>query len=202
MLFRKSFLEGIRSGAITLAFRRWQRPSVRAGGSLLTPIGQLDIESVERVSSNRITAADARRAGYESRELLLQELQQRTQGEIYRIELGSLRPDPRVALRKIPATTGSALRSLRDGLRRLDARAIDGGWTLRTLEVLSAHPGVRAGDLCARVGQDREQFKRNVRKLKKLGLTESLGTGYQLSPRGKAILGSLLSDRDESSARE
>ncbi len=78
MLFRKSFLEGIRSGEITLAFRRWKRPSVRAGGSLLTPIGQLDIESVERVTSNRITTADARRAGYASREPLLKELQQRT----------------------------------------------------------------------------------------------------------------------------
>lgn len=202
MLFRKSFLEGIRTGEITLAFRRWRRPSVRAGGSLLTPIGQLAIESVERVTSNRITAADARRAGYESRELLLKELQERTEGEVYRIELGPLRPDPRVALRKTPVAPGTALRSLRDGLSRMDARAVDGAWTLRTLEVLGAHPGVRASELCGRVGQDREQFKRNVRKLTKLGLTESLGTGYRLSPRGRAILGSLLSDREDASARE
>jgi hypothetical protein len=31
----------------------------------------------------------------------------------------------------------------------------------------------------------------NVRKLKHLGLTESLGTGYRLSPRGEALLDSL-----------
>jgi hypothetical protein len=31
-------------------------------------------------------------------------------------------------------------------------------------------------------------FKRNVRKLKELGLTESLDIGYRLSPRGRALL--------------
>ena len=31
-------------------------------------------------------------------------------------------------------------------------------------------------------------FKRDVRKLKELGLTESLETGYRLSPRGRALL--------------
>ncbi len=31
-------------------------------------------------------------------------------------------------------------------------------------------------------------FKTNVRKLKALGLTESLEVGYRLSPRGRAFL--------------
>ena len=37
---------------------------------------------------------------------------------------------------------------------------------------------------------DRERlaFKRDVRKLKELGLTESLDVGYRLSPRGRAVL--------------
>ncbi len=30
-------------------------------------------------------------------------------------------------------------------------------------------------------------FKRDVRKLKELGLTESLDTGYRLSPRARAL---------------
>jgi hypothetical protein len=37
-------------------------------------------------------------------------------------------------------------------------------------------------------GLDTHAFKLNVRKLKNLGLTESLGTGYRLSPRGAAVL--------------
>ena len=36
--------------------------------------------------------------------------------------------------------------------------------------------------------QDRPAFKINVRKLKEMGLTESLDTGYRLSPRGEALL--------------
>ena len=35
---------------------------------------------------------------------------------------------------------------------------------------------------------DRPAFKLNVRKLKALGLTESLEVGYRLSPRGAAFL--------------
>lgn len=81
------------------------------------------------------------------------------------------------------------LASLRAQLDRLDARSADGPWTRRTLEVLAKHPGVRAGDLCDLVGQEKMRFKLSVRRLKGLGLTESLGTGYRLSPRGEALLG-------------
>ena len=45
-----------------------------------------------------------------------------------------------------------------------------------------------AGDLAPRMNQEMLPFKRNVRKLKNLGLTESLKVGYRLSPRGRAYL--------------
>jgi hypothetical protein len=64
MIFRQKFLDGIRDGTVTLAFRRWRRPSVRAGGTLLTAVGQLEIVSVGEVAMTRISDADARRAGY------------------------------------------------------------------------------------------------------------------------------------------
>ena len=188
MLFREEFLDGIRAGTVTLAFRRWRRPTVRAGGTLLTPVGQLSIVSVDQVAASRISKADAQSAGYESRAALLEELDRQTDGEIYRIELGSLVPDPRVALREKRVGDEAELETLRTRLDRLDARAATGAWTLRTLEILRDHPGVRAGDLCTLLGMDKEPFKINVRKLKDLGLTESLGTGYRLSPRGEALL--------------
>ncbi len=188
MLFRSDFLDGIRRGAITLAFRRWQRPTVKSGGTLLTAIGQLSIKSVEPITLEQITPAQARRAGYTSRQALLDELNQRSGGRVYRIALGPLQADPRIALRTSRATSNAEIASLRARLARLDARSPDGPWTSRTLEVLRAHPGVRAGDLCVLVGQEKERFKVNVRKLKNLGLTESLGTGYRLSPRGKSLL--------------
>jgi hypothetical protein len=50
---------------------------------------------------------------------------------------------------------------------------------------------VRAADLAASFGRERDPFKLDVRKLKELGLTESLRPGYRLSPRGRAVLESL-----------
>jgi hypothetical protein len=187
VIFRQEFLDGIRDGSITLAFRRWRRPSVKSGSTLLTPVGQLQIESVTRVASQTISAADARRAGYESRDELLEDLTHTPEGDVYRVEFGGLRADPRIALREsVPDADG--LEALAARLRRLDNHAGGKPWTLRVLESIDAHPAVRAGDLCVMVGQEKMAFKLNVRKLKALGLTESLEVGYRLSPRGKSLL--------------
>jgi hypothetical protein len=187
VIFRRRFLDGLQKATVTLAFRRWRRPSVKSGGTLLTAVGLLHIGDIEIVAVQDISDADARRAGYESRESLVRELNQRTEGEIYRIELGPLEPDPRVALREKRATD-SELEDLLVRLDRLDAASGGTPWTQRVLEVVHAHPAVRAGDLCAMVGQEKLPFKMNVRKLKNLGLTESLEIGYRLSPRGVALL--------------
>jgi hypothetical protein len=188
MLFRQKFLDGIRDGTITLAFRRWRRPSVRSGGTLLTAAGQLSITSVDEVALTRISQADARRAGYTSREALLAELRARDEGKVYRIELGALRVDPRVALRQSASLSETECDGIARRLRRLDTRSPHGPWTRATLDLIRSRPGVRAGDLCRLVGLDLPPFKLNVRKLKTLGLTESLEVGYRLSPRGTLFM--------------
>ena len=38
------------------------------------------------------------------------------------------------------------------------------------------------------MGRETADFKKDVRKLKELGLTESLAIGYLLSPRGEAVV--------------
>ncbi|MCE8012512.1 hypothetical protein HOP54_03405 [Halomonas daqingensis] len=191
MLFKKAFLEKIRDGRVTLAFRRWQRPTVKSGGTLLTAVGELPIVSVTQVALEEISEQDAVQAGYESREAMLRELSRRSEGEFYKIELGALRPDPRIALRESTDLTNEEIRGLRERLRRLDERAAHGPWTRKTLEVIGNRPGVRAGELCEMMDLEKEAFKLNVRKLKNLGLTESLGTGYRLSPRGRRVLEAL-----------
>lgn len=188
MLIRRRDLEGIRTGAIRLAFRRWRRPSVRKGGTLLTAIGEVQIKDVSAVTSDEITLLDAERVGYDSREDLLTELARRRDGQLYRIEFGSLRPDPRVALRARPVSEEREMEDVLTKLKNIDARSRIGPWTMSTIELLAAHPGTPAGELCELVGQKREVFKRNVRKLKGLGLTESLKVGYRLSPRGASLL--------------
>jgi hypothetical protein len=61
------------------------------------------------------------------------------------------------------------------------------------LEAIEARPAVRAADLAATLDRDKVDFKIDVRKLKALGLTESLEVGYRLSPRGAALLSWLRS---------
>ena len=56
------------------------------------------------------------------------------------------------------------------------------------LRAIHDGPGVRAADLAPQFGRERLPFKLDVRKLKELGLTESLPRGYRLSPRGQAVL--------------
>ena len=84
MLFPLKTLRGIEAGEVTLAFRRWRRPTVRAGGTLRTRAGVLAIESVEPVAENAITDAEARRAGAAGRAELIKGL--RPEGRLYRIE--------------------------------------------------------------------------------------------------------------------
>jgi hypothetical protein len=82
-------------------------------------------------------------------------------------------------------------RSVLQRLTQYHTRATEGPWTVRTLELIDEHPGLRAADLCRLARQDKDQFKLNVRKLKALGLTESLEIGYRLSPRGSAFVRTL-----------
>ena len=188
MLFRQDALEGIRAGRITLAFRRWRRPTVRTGGTLMLPIGQLQILAVSQIAEDDITEDDARRAGYASRQVLRADLASRTEGTLYRIELGALGPDPRIALRMRDSLSEEELATIMSKLAKLDAGAPRGTWTRRVLQLIRDNPAVRAGDLCKAVEMERLPFKANVRKLKALGLTESLEVGYRLSPRGDALL--------------
>jgi hypothetical protein len=187
MLLRSDTIAGIEAGTIRLVFRRWRRPTIRSGGTLLTRAGQLQIGSVDPVEASTLSATDAALAGFESVGTLLAELNRRSEGTVYRIEVLGLRPDPRVALREAPVDAHDVA-DLRKRLDRLDAASRIGPWTHRTLAAIRDNPGQRAADLCRSVGQERLPFKTNVRKLKRLGLTISLKTGYRLSPRGEAYL--------------
>lgn len=64
MLIKRDVLEAIRRGEIDLQFRRWTRPSVRAGGTLKTAVGLMRIGAVDEMSPDDVSDADARRAGF------------------------------------------------------------------------------------------------------------------------------------------
>ncbi len=73
-------------------------------------------------------------------------------------------------------------------LDRLDRASSRGPWTRQVLELVRDRPATLAATLAESIGRDRDSFKLDVRKLKNLGLTESLPTGYRISPRGLAVL--------------
>jgi hypothetical protein len=147
MLFRPDTLAAIADGRVDLAFRRWDRPRVRPGGSQRTSVGVVAFDAVEQVAHDAISHADAERAGFESRDVLLAFLDRRSAGEIYRVTLRLAGPDPRIALRESLPEPAEVDRILRR-LERLDAGAAE-PWTRRVLELIGTRPGVRAGDLAA-----------------------------------------------------
>ncbi len=187
MLIRKAQLDAIRDGSVTLAFRRWRRPTVKAGGQLHTAVGLLEILAVDRIEPRQVTAKAARAAGHPDRDSLMDELAGR-EGELYRIELRYAGEDPRLALRGRERVDDEELAAIRARLDRMDRAARDGAWTRRVLQLLERRPRVRAGDLAAELGEEKPRFKANVRKLKNLGLTVSLDVGYELSPLGRFVL--------------
>ena len=64
MLIRRPVLDAIAAGTVTVLFRRWDRPRVRVGGTHRTAVGVLEVLAVDPVAASRLTAADARAAGF------------------------------------------------------------------------------------------------------------------------------------------
>jgi hypothetical protein len=188
VLLRKETLEGIARGEIDVAFRWWTKPTVKAGGSLQTRVGRLAIRSVERTTVAGVSVEDARRAGFATKAALVEAFPRKPGSRLYRVEFAVAGPDPRIALRERAELTDQEAETIAARLKRMDRASAIGHWTKATLELIAERPEVRAGDLAEQLGQERLPFKANVRKLKALGLTESLEVGYRLSPRGRAYL--------------
>lgn len=189
MLFESRFLPGIRDGSVTVTFRYWKRPRAVAGRVHRTAAGRVAIDDVDVLSGpESISEDEARAAGYGSAGELRADLRPAPGASLYRIRFHILdEPDPRAVLASGAAFTDDEATGLARRLAQLDGRAA-APWTREYLELIASHPARRAADLAAAAGRERLAFKQDVRKLKALGLTESLEVGYRLSPRGKAWL--------------
>ena len=78
MLLNRDTAEGIANGDITLVLRRWDAPRAKAGGTQRTVAGTVRIDDVaEYPGSYRVTAAQARAAGYPDAKTARQELDRR-----------------------------------------------------------------------------------------------------------------------------
>jgi hypothetical protein len=194
MMLPLAVLRGVIEGRIDRAFRRWERARVKPGGRQRTGLGVIGFTSVDVVEREDLTAIDAERAGFASLERLLTVLDRRPERPIWRIGLEFAGPDPRASLRETvpgPAELDDIVRRL----ERLDAASRHGPWTEEVLALIGAQASVPAADLAASLSREKMPFKLDVRKLKELGLTESLRPGYRLSPRGKFVLARLTERR-------
>ena len=189
VLISRATAEGIADGSVTVAFRRWDRPRVRPGGTRRTGVGVVRFDTVEEVDPATLTEDDAARAGVRPLAALLRLLDRRDGERVYRMTVSLAGEDPRVALREQAELSVDDRQSLDRRLDRMDAARASGPWTRDVLRLIAERPGVRAPDLAASLGRETLPFKRDVRKLKELGLTQSLDVGYEISPRGRAYLG-------------
>jgi len=192
LLFQKRFHAGLVGGTVTFTFRQWERPHVRPGGLYrVHPIGVVRVDAVDAVRVGEITEAEALAAGFSSLAEMLEYMRPAAKGafgddtSVWRIRLRHAGEADHVPAALDAKLGPEEIDELARRLERLDRR---GAWTRRTLELIRRHPRVAASKLAAKVGRETAPFKVDVRKLKRLGLTQSFEVGYALTPRGRAFL--------------
>lgn len=200
MLLDNPTLQGIVDGRIRVVFRTWQKPTVKAGGTLRTRMGVLAIEAVDAIRLQDVSARDLKLAGYRSAQELEQGVAGRS-GTLYRIRVKHAGEDPRIALRK-QTLTADELPKIAARLARMDDASSSGPWTRQYLETIAARPAQRAPELAELYGLETKPFKQRVRRLKELGLTESLKVGYRLSPRGVSYLEHVRGNKHKRAAKK
>ena len=191
MLFQRRFHDCIRSGAICCTVRIWKRPHVKVGGRYALGAGAIVVDRISETRIDDITPALARRSGVAS---LVDLLKTAKHGAGERVFVIDFHYDGKASARANPATgvvSVEELAKLAERLEAMDRRSRIGPWTQATLRAIAARPGVLAAKLAKSLGRPRDEFKRDVRKLKTLGLTFILEIGYRLTPKGEALLASL-----------
>ena len=190
MLFSAATLRGLTEGTVKCTYRRWEVVRPKVGSRSTTSAGIVEVTSIKAVDDQQLTAQDAADAGFDSVAALVKWTSGKGRGDLYRIGIVLAGPDPRVALRDSDQLAVGDVSALSARLDRMD-RAAEQPWTRSTLRQIQRLPGVVSTDLAAEAGHERRAYKLRVRRLKALGLTESLERGYRLSPRGQAYLAAI-----------
>ena len=195
MLFTADAWPGLASGAITVTFRTWKRPQVKVGGRYRVAGTVLEVDELGQVRVADISEDDVRRAGAADRDALLARLKAPAGATVWRVHYHRVAEGEQVVRIATVPITEDEVDQVVTRLDRMDRAATSGPWTRATLRLIAEQPGVVSTKLAEQLGRDRPSFKTDVRKLKALGLTESLDVGYRLSPRGRSLLERLSPDR-------
>ena len=156
---------GVADGSITVTYRAWKRPQVKVGGQYRVGAATVEVTALSVVARREVPADFDRWLG--------------DADAVWRVDFHRVEPVAKAALSNEEITKR---------LDRLDAASTHGPWTRTTLALIRDHPGLVSTRLAELVDRERFAFKADVRKLKALGLTESLEVGYRLSPLGEAFV--------------
>jgi hypothetical protein len=177
----------VAAGDITITWRLWKYAHVKAGKVYATGFGgAVEIEDIRAVRVADVTDNDAHEAQLPDAASIIELARSHTGREVsgdtllYRVQFHYLQ--------QAPEKPRLSLEDVTKRLERLDNASKRGPWTLQTLRLIEDGPGVAARYLAPELGQALPDFKLNVRKLKALGLTVSLETGYELSELGQTYL--------------
>jgi hypothetical protein len=145
------------------------------------------VTAIEDVSADDISDDEAGQSGFESAPALLEYLGDGTERDIFCVKftyLGVVRktgPDQSVI--------GDAAEfELLAGKLDSKDKGDRGAWTIDTLKLIRTCPATSSAILADRLNRDQAELKKDIRKLKHLGLTVSLDTGYCLSDKGVSYL--------------
>jgi len=146
---------------------------------------------ISEVNQENISHKESLRAGYKGLADLTRVLKSIDEGSIYKIRVKYHSADPQIKLREQTELSDKEFDQIILKLERLDKYSRQGKWTINILRAIRDNPKLRAQDLAAKTGKQKDWLKPNIRKLKYLGLTVSHEVGYTISPRGMIILDKL-----------
>ncbi len=191
-LFQKRFHQGLKDGSVTLSFRQWPKAQVKPKGRYrVHPIGVVEVDAISRTTLGQISPAEAKRAGFADKAELVdyvgQLVEVRDDLAMFRVELHYGGDGDRVEHALNEVLTDEELALIEKKLTRMDQGSAS-PWTRKVLKLIQKRPRIAASQLAKSLGRETLPFKTDVRKLKKLALTQSFEVGYEVSPRGAAFL--------------
>ncbi len=186
--------ERVQRGELTVTWRLWKYAHVKAGGDYSTGFGFVHIDDVTTARAGDVMDADAIECGLPDAAALVELACSHTGATatedtlLYRVRFHYLEEPPE--------KPQLGFEEIDSRLRSLDRASPTGPWTVMALRLIEDNPGVAARLLAPEIRLDTPAFKTRVRRLKALGLTLSLESGYELSERGQAYLDRLQEDAD------
>ena len=184
MQFTKPFKIAIAAGEVTTSFRKWHSARVKAGRTYnIPPYGAIQVDKIIRTSVKESSVKAVRQSGFDSKSDLIEYLGIDVKDPVFLIEFRFIG--------KASVNQPDTTKLPKDELEHLVTRVSKLAWVAQILTLIQQQPQTRAGDLAPQCGMQLDVFKRNVRRLKSMGLTISHEVGYELSTRGRQLVDNL-----------